>query len=687
MNITLVAGTILGTDGTAPLAPSAMALILGDAQFVAVTLVGGTGFTDTAMAGGGVTTWALVGRYDNGTDVLELWWGVVTTQGAASITLTTTWTGGVTTEVAEFTTDVPATWTLDGAASITSGPGLGLTAVPFATLTPATTGELRIDVVNAAGGTPTVVDPNPYEGWGSQSNQLVNYVTNAGTAGVPFTPAAGQQAVPAAWCIVGTLVKATPTGAAGLPPLAPTLTSPLPSAVVDLQRGWIFGWTYYTGGSAPETGYQLRQKIGAGAYTYWNAVGFGWSSSPVTNSPSNNGFAVIPASRFTDGNSYDWSVASVDTGGVGPFASDSTVIAAASPRVTLLAPFGSYTTNGTPTVMWTTTFAAGETQSALRVATYSLAQYSAPGFVPFSGPSLDDSGIVSSSASTYTIVQSLPNGAVCRVYVTVWQGPDSAYGTDTSDFTMTITAPSAPMISAVASTNPTSGAPAVAVTVLDTGTGGLAAASIVVGRGDGTYLTNASLAAPHAIAPHSTTVLYDHETPDLRSYSYTAWAVSAGGIFSASSGWSVPVVVNNAGFYMWIPSNPDGAIKLHLASRVSSASVASGGDAVLVINRPEDQGVFKPFGRSDSVVVRGDMRDEEFDLTLVFLNNVEWNAFEAIRNQQRTVCVRTDMSNKIYYVALGETRNVAILRGDRLDPAGPIRQLTITCTPVAKPGS
>ena len=73
---------------------------------------------------------------------------------------------------------------------------------------------------------------------------------------------------------------------------------------------------------------------------------------------------------------------------------------------------------------------------------------------------------------------------------------------------------------------------------------------------------------------------------------------------------------------MWIPSNPSGAIQLRLASRASGAnSVASGGDAVWVIDRPEDQGIFQPFGRKDSVVVRGDIRDEQFDLDLVFIGN------------------------------------------------------------------
>jgi hypothetical protein len=137
---------------------------------------------------------------------------------------------------------------------------------------------------------------------------------------------------------------------------------------------------------------------------------------------------------------------------------------------------------------------------------------------------------------------------------------------------------------------------------------------------------------------------------------------------------------------MWIPSNPSGAIQLRLASRASGAnSVASGGDAVWVIDRPEDQGIFQPFGRKDSVVVRGDIRDEQFDLDLVFIGNAEWNAFDAMRNLQQTVALRSDMTSAVNYYVLGGTRPVMILRGQRF--TSPIRQVTITFTPVLKPTS
>jgi hypothetical protein len=629
--------------------------------------------------------WQMMGWWDNGTDILAVYMATLTAVSGSPVDLSisTAWTGEMTTQVLEIDGGGPGTWY----SSITQWDHNSGTSMPYIGLTQAYQHEVWIGVTNASGGNPTVSDPNPYEGWGSQNNQLLNYNLDlGGVSGYSYTAVAASQDGASAFDTFSMLIYFTPSGGSPAAPSAPVLQAPSPSLAYDYNAGYDFYYTYITGGDGPELYYQMRLKQGSNPYGYFNGTDF--SSSTPVNVASVNGLIEVPSGLIPDGFTYDWSVASVDAGGTGPFAADESIVATSGPAVSVST--GS-TLSGNTEIDWSVTFGGSGSQAAWQVITYSADQVAALDFVPGVGPNLDDSGYQTANDTLYTLATPVPNGTVCTSYVFITQTPGLQVGVGNVSYTISDgTAPSQPTISAVLATDPTTGVPAIMITVNDPDLGGDPAVGVIIIRDDATSLTNANYSTPGAIS--GTAVFYDLEIAADVAYQYYAVTVDAYDVFSPQSDWTTPVSVAGVttygpaipAFYMWIPSAPGTVLSLHLASKASgSTSIASGGDAVWVVDRPEDQGIFQPFGRPDSVVVRGDMRSEQFDLDLVFLSQAEWNAFDNMRNQQKTVALRSDMSATIGYYALGGTRPAAILRGDRRTK--PIRQVTITCTPVAKP--
>ncbi|HLY84303.1 MAG TPA: hypothetical protein VKQ71_15050, partial [Acidimicrobiales bacterium] len=244
-------------------------------------------------------------------------------------------------------------------------------------------------------------------------------------------------------------------------PAAPTLLTPANSSYLDVQSlGGPFTWQYNSNGSAGgETAYGFRRKISGGSYSYWNAGTPAFQGTDTTNTTTST-TVTFGVSVWTDGNVYNWSVKSVDAGGTGPYAADFVLNSQAAPSVTVSAPTGTYSTNQTPTVTWSDSLASGGSQLTYRVVTYSAAQYGAPGFTPGSGPSLDDSGVVNSSATSYTVVNPIPSGTTCESYVQIVQTPGSqASAWSFTSFTVTVDTPATPTITAVAGNDGTTGCP------------------------------------------------------------------------------------------------------------------------------------------------------------------------------------------------------------------------------------
>lgn len=76
--------------------------------------------------------------------------------------------------------------------------------------------------------------------------------------------------------------------------------------------------------------------------------------------------------------------------------------------------------------------------------------------------------------------------------------------------------------------------------------------------------------------------------------------------------------------------------------------------------RREQQGVFRTLGRDRPVVVTGPITGEEGELTIVFVTDAEFDAFEALRATQRVLLLQSPFDDN-YYVRLGDTRRTEFM--------------------------
>jgi hypothetical protein len=246
------------------------------------------------------------------------------------------------------------------------------------------------------------------------------------------------------------------------PPAAPTLQAPTSGTYVDMAGATpTFSWLYNPGNAVGgQTNFAIRQKIaGAGSYSYYNVGTSSWQGTIVWNAQTGQSF-TFPSGKWIDGNTYNWSVATQDAGGQGAFASDFTVTAQAIPVVTPISPSGSIAT-AKPVVTWSATYGSPATETAYQVRTFSAAQYGAGGFNPATSAAADDSGAISSSSATsYQVQNQLPAGTSYRSYIQVVEtGSEPSGFIAFSAYTVTLDLPPTPTLTAVATTDPTTGCP------------------------------------------------------------------------------------------------------------------------------------------------------------------------------------------------------------------------------------
>lgn len=250
------------------------------------------------------------------------------------------------------------------------------------------------------------------------------------------------------------------------PPASPTLNSPASGTYTDVTTPPTLVWTYNPGNAVGgQTNFAIRRKISGGStYSYFNVGTNSWQSTIVWNSGSQQSY-TFGSGLWSDGNTYNWSIATQDAGGQGTFASDFTLTAQAVPVVTVTAPSGS-TTASHPNVIWSTSFPTGAGETAYQVRTFSAAQYGAGGFDPATSAATDDSGVVSSSGVTsYQIATSLPAGTSFRSYVQVTETGNEPSGfLAFGAFTVTLDLPPTPTLTVVATTDPTTGCPMIQLT-------------------------------------------------------------------------------------------------------------------------------------------------------------------------------------------------------------------------------
>ncbi len=255
------------------------------------------------------------------------------------------------------------------------------------------------------------------------------------------------------------------TAAAPLPS-APTLTAPANASTVDVAPGLTFSATYNPTDGGTQTSYAFRVKTSTGAYNYWNASTSALQSTIVWNAvstaPGASWSLALPAGVLTDGNIYNWSFASGEaaSGQQGPFATDFTLISQAAPTVSVSAPSGS-TTDAYPVVSWTAAMPSGAAQIGYQV----IIESGAFGLTPGAGTSVWNSGAVSSTATSVGEPVGLQSGVTYRVFVQVTETNNVASAWAYSTFTASFVPPAAPTFTAVAGTDPVTGAPMATLTI------------------------------------------------------------------------------------------------------------------------------------------------------------------------------------------------------------------------------
>ena len=248
------------------------------------------------------------------------------------------------------------------------------------------------------------------------------------------------------------------------PPAAPTLNSPASGTYTDVATPPTLTWTYNpTNATGGQTAFAIRRKISGGAYSYFNVGTNSWQSTIVWNSGTSGSY-TFGSGLWTDGNTYNWSIATQDAGGQGPFAGDFTLTAQAAPSVSVTAPSGTVSA-AKPVVQWSATIPGGAVETNYQVRTFSAAQYGAGGFNPATSSATDDSGVVSGSQTSYQVATSLPAGSSYRSYVQVTETGGQVSGWSAfGAYTVTQDLPPTPTLTAVATTDPVTGCPMIQLT-------------------------------------------------------------------------------------------------------------------------------------------------------------------------------------------------------------------------------
>lgn len=311
-------------------------------------------------------------------------------------------------------------------------------------------------------------------------------------------------------------------------PSAPILALPTNGTMAVLSGTPAFSWLPQpTNGDGAMNAYAFRRKIGAGAYSYWNATSSTWSGTIVWNTSSSSSVTFTAAS-WSDSSNYLWSVATQEAtySGQSPFAADFTVNGQVAPTVTVTAPTATIFVSN-PTVTWTDTMAGGCVGTSYRVVVYNAAQYGAGGFVPGFGPNAWDSGRIAPFANTLTLpAYAIPTLTAYRAYVRLHETGNVASAWGYSAFSLMIELPAVPSLTATAGTDPVTNAPLVTL-ALQAHDNLLTAVDASVETTTGSWVgTNATLAD---VA----------NSPPDGSYSLAMTAVGAGAMSATTAAYTI----------------------------------------------------------------------------------------------------------------------------------------------------
>lgn len=477
-------------------------------------------------------------------------------------------------------------------------------------------------------------------------------------------------------------------------PLAPTLGLPIDTGFVDVDDMTAVTRLFFTAKPGTDSGamnaYCLRIKPSSGGYGYWNGTDFSDTSPVWTPCGPADDYADIPNAAFTPGVTYDWSFATqesyFDLQGV--FATDQSFTAALSPTLVITAPVD-IVSSLTPTATWTGSFPSGNSQNQYRGVVYTAAQAAAPGFVPGDTPFVNDSGIVASASPTFTI-GTLPNVDDYVLALYIIDTPDDAPSPWVlQPFSASSGGPATPSIVATGANEMTTGCPVIVISTASSyGSDVHIEVQSSVDQITWVKLRNSEMltnAAPVTDweCPFNVPVYYR-----ARAIGNMDWASS--GAYSVWSGIVNAKVLSNR-FWLVDPLNPGpdgsgylGALPIYRTNSRQGAS-ASGIRLSHQLNREEQQGEFHPFGREDTYLTRGDLYTEHFSLATWFGSLDEWEAFDALRNRRRTLCMKADMPGKVHYMALGPERPRDIYSGVSKNKPDSMSEAIVACISQKKP--
>ena len=261
-------------------------------------------------------------------------------------------------------------------------------------------------------------------------------------------------------------------------PNAPSLTSPGNGSFLDATTNPSFTANNNSTDAANINARAMRLKAsGATSYNYFNVSTGAFQSTIIWNAvnyaPGAAG-TFGPISGLSNGITDNWSMA--DQEGLanlqGPFASDFTVNMQAAPNLSINSPVGSMTTSSSPSLSYSATPPSGAQVTGGQWLIYTLAATQVSGFTIDIATATIPAGAVSNVTFTgnplTVAIQSgvsLNNSTTYVAYAAVTETGGEWSNTISSTFTISLDTPATPTITAVASTDPVTGCPLIALTV------------------------------------------------------------------------------------------------------------------------------------------------------------------------------------------------------------------------------
>lgn len=483
------------------------------------------------------------------------------------------------------------------------------------------------------------------------------------------------------------------------PPNAPTVLSPSGGGFIDSNAlGVTFSAAYQQ--QTSDTGLlgavALSLIIDSGTVHYWNGTDFSSTSPvwviPTTGAGAQNGegFTVtVPPGVLLNGHTYHWSFACQESFAdlQGSFATAVTFVGVIAPTVTLTAPIGVVTT-ATPVVSWTESIPGGDVQTS---AAYVI--FDTPQADPTRGSPLWSQAIFTAALSFVLGPAPLVSGQTYYGYLNINTGSHGISNHSEGTFTLELGGPATPTLTGIVTTEPVTGMPAAELSQVTTDTtysGATLFSEFQVSLDSGATWADVLGGRAVQVVAHDSSV-YDQGSPFNVGLQYRVRNIAVVSGQKHYSSWSNVVTIGGVPSKNWwliAPSDLTASMMLHRIRPTVASSAAPtvppGLAASLVVDKPELQGVFRPFGKTTATIVHGKIQAEEFDVALYFGATAEFDAFNEIRELQQVVLLKSDMEGSVYWVTLGASRAAAIISEGQRQVA-PKRGLSVHCYPADAP--